>query len=67
MLSKNNLYKKTQNEAKQVPHYGLRKLSIGVASVLLSTTLYFGVNAQADVVSTGNSTNSVTTQEPENS
>lgn len=67
MLSKNNLYKKTQNEAKQVPHYGLRKLSIGVASVLLSTTLYFGVNAQADVVFTGNSTNSVTTQEPENS
>ena len=34
-------------EAKRVPHFGLRKLSVGVASVLLSTTLYFGVTAHA--------------------
>ena len=43
-------------DAKRVPHYGLRKLGIGVASVLLGTTLYFG-NAQAvqaDTVNTGN-------------
>lgn len=37
-----------QDEAKRVPHYGLRKLSVGVASVLLSTTLFFGVSAHAD-------------------
>ncbi|WP_152977248.1 YSIRK-type signal peptide-containing protein, partial [Limosilactobacillus ingluviei] len=34
--------------AHALPHYGLKKLSIGVASVLLSTTLYAGVTAQAD-------------------
>lgn len=37
-----------QDEAKRIPHYGLRKLSVGVASVLLGTTLFFGVSAQAD-------------------
>lgn len=36
------------SDAKKVPHYGLRKLSVGVASVLLSTTLYFGATAHAD-------------------
>ena len=30
--------------AKRVPHYGLRKLSIGVASVLLSTSFYLGAS-----------------------
>lgn len=35
---------------RQKPHYGLRKLSLGVASVLLSTTLYLGTSnvAHAD-------------------
>ncbi len=47
MLSKNNLRNKFQNDSKRVPHYGLRKLSVGLASVLLSTTLYFGLQAQA--------------------
>lgn len=51
MVSKNNFKKIMQDEAKRVPHYGLRKLSVGVASVLLSTTLFFGVRAQADTVS----------------
>lgn len=32
---------------RQQPHYGLRKLSIGVASVLLSTSFYLGVTAHA--------------------
>ncbi|WP_368669261.1 mucin-binding protein [Limosilactobacillus kribbianus] len=43
----------------RVPHYGLRKLGIGVTSVLLGTTLYFGANApaaNADTVS-GNEAN----------
>lgn len=51
MVSKNNFKHKMQDEAKRVPHYGLRKLSVGVASVLLSTTLFFGVNAHADTTS----------------
>ena len=48
MVSKNNFRNKMEAEAKRVPHFGLRKLSVGVASVLLSTTLYFGVTAHAD-------------------
>ena len=52
MVSKNNQYWKQQQEAQRVPHYGLRKLSIGVASVLLSTTLYMGATAHADTVTT---------------
>jgi hypothetical protein len=50
MVSKNNRKFRMQQQAKRRPHYGLRKLTIGVASVLLSTTFYFGmgaVNAQA--------------------
>lgn len=50
MVSKNNTYQKLCQDADRTPHYGLRKLSVGVASVLLSTTLYLGVNAQADTV-----------------
>ena len=47
LVSKNNFRNKMEAEAKRVPHFGLRKLSVGVASVLLSTTLYFGVTAHA--------------------
>ncbi len=56
MLSKNNVHQRIQNEAKQMPHYGIRKLSIGVASVLLGTTLFFGVQAQADTNTPENNT-----------
>lgn len=35
---------------KRRPHYRLQKTTLGVASVLLSTTLYFGINAHADTV-----------------
>ena len=57
-ISKNNLQNKLQQEARQVPHFGIRKLAIGTASVLLSTSLYFGamgrlVQANANVA-TGN-------------
>lgn len=48
VVSKNNAQIKNRYATKQVPHYGIRKLSIGVASVLLSTTLYMGVTAHAD-------------------
>ena len=50
MVGKNNQQNKLQANAKHVPHFGLRKLSIGVTSVLLSTLVYLGGNmaAQAD-------------------
>lgn len=50
MLSKNN---HTQDYGELHRHYALRKLSIGVASVLLSTTIYLGASqltAAADTV-----------------
>lgn len=59
MVSKNNQYWKQQQDAQRVPHYGLRKLSIGVASVLLSTTLYMGVSAHADTVTAPNEATTV--------
>ncbi|MFR0770835.1 MAG: YSIRK-type signal peptide-containing protein [Limosilactobacillus pontis] len=47
---------------REVPHYSLRKLGIGVVSVLLGTTMYFGANntvANADeVVNNDNHNNS---------
>lgn len=67
MVSKNNLKLRDQWTTKQVPHYGLRKLGIGVASVLLSTTIYGVLTAQADVnhtsIATGASTHPVDTNE----
>lgn len=52
-VSKNNIQNKLQADARRVPHWSLRKLSVGVASVLLGTTFYFGMGnaAHADVVS----------------
>mgnify|MGYP005793882865 CR=1 FL=1 len=61
MVSKNNLHLKQTKMADQTPHYGLRKLSVGVASVLLSTTLYLGVTAQADTLPTGDESQSPAT------
>jgi len=59
MVSKNNRQILKQSGAKQTPHYGLRKLSIGVASVLLSTTLYMGATTvYADTVYADNSSES---------
>ncbi len=47
MLSRNNVEQREVLNAKRVPHYSLRKLSIGVASVLLGTSFYFGGNVVA--------------------
>ncbi len=55
-----------QDEAKRVPHYGLRKLSVGVASVLLSTTLFFGVSAHADTTNTDTQTSTDETSQESN-
>ena len=46
-VSKNNFQNKMQAQARQVPHWSLRKLTVGVASVLLGTTFYFGMGAVA--------------------
>lgn len=42
MVSKNNHTLIHHSTANRKSHYGLRKLSVGVASVLLGTTLYWG-------------------------
>ena len=44
MKEENIMYKDKIN------HFSIRKLSIGAASVLLSTTLYFGLNFQTPTV-----------------
>ena len=51
MVSKNNFKNKMEQTAARTPHYGIRKLSVGVASVLISTTLYMGAtSAKADTL-----------------
>lgn len=48
MYSKNNVKMNAEKKAVKAPKYGLAKLSVGVASVLLGTTLvYGGANAKA--------------------
>ena len=64
MVSKNNFKNKMEQTAARTPHYGIRKLSVGVASVLISTTLYMGATtAKAD--SLPNTTTDATTTKPE--
>ena len=64
MVSKNNWQYQQQRQAQRVPHYGLRKLSVGVASVLLSTTLYMGMSAHADTQVKHIPSTTVTTPNP---
>ena len=45
-IGKNNITKKIFKESQRKPHFGIRKLSVGIASVLLSTTLLFGVASE---------------------
>lgn len=48
-IGKNNFKKRLHKDStRRVGHYSLRKLSVGVASVLLSTTLFFGVSGSVD-------------------
>ncbi|WP_295729463.1 mucin-binding protein [uncultured Limosilactobacillus sp.] len=55
MVSRSNLQKKAEQQSTRRPHYGLRKLSVGVASVLLGTTLYLGgVTVEAHAAVTEN-------------
>lgn len=52
--------------SQQIPHYGLRKLGIRVASVLLGTTFYFGgnmANVHADATPAAAGNNDATQQQ----
>ena len=63
MVSKNNIKNKMEQAANRTPHYAIRKVGVGVASVLISTTLYMGANtAKAD--SLPNTATDVTTTKP---
>ncbi len=42
MVGKNNTQLRKQKAAMQKPRYGLRKLTVGFASVLLGTMFVFG-------------------------
>lgn len=55
MMSKKNFKECERQCSDNVQHYGLRKLGIGVASVLLSTTFGLGMAAaaHADTINTG--------------
>lgn len=63
MVSRNNeAMKRRLLSQRQVPHYSLRKLGIGVVSVLLGATMYLGGNssiAKADTNNIDNSDNTV--------
>ena len=45
MVSKNNRIERMEQTAERQSHFGIRKLTIGAASVLLGTTLWLGNNA----------------------
>ncbi|PEG68802.1 mucin-binding protein, partial [Lactobacillus johnsonii] len=49
---------------RQVQHFGLRKLSVGVVSVLLSTSLYFGATSVAHAASGGPNQASTASEAP---
>ena len=46
MVSKNNRIKRMEEVAGRQSHFGIRKLTVGAASVLLGITLLFGANAK---------------------
>lgn len=63
MLSKNNRQLINQMNAQQRQRFGLRKFTVGVASVLLGTTFFLSGVANADTVSAqGNPTTPTTDQ-----
>ena len=63
MLSKNNRQLTNQMNAQQRQRFGLRKFTVGVASVLLGTTFFLNGVANADTVSAqGNPTTPTTDQ-----
>lgn len=64
MVSKNNQWQKRQKEMQTVQHFGIRKLTVGVSSVLLGLS-FMGMaatNVKADTVS-GSQTTEVTAEQ----
>uniref|UniRef100_UPI002870896D YSIRK-type signal peptide-containing protein n=1 Tax=Lactobacillus jensenii TaxID=109790 RepID=UPI002870896D len=51
-VSKNNFKHKMDESANRVQHFGFRKFSVGLPSVLLSTSLYFGASASISKAAT---------------
>lgn len=67
MVSKNNHLLNDRQCKQQKPKFALRKLSIGVASVLLGTTFLMGeANVHADTVTDANQENEVTSKQVQN-
>ncbi|HFI0463732.1 TPA: YSIRK-type signal peptide-containing protein [Streptococcus suis] len=66
MLGKNNQQAKVQKQANKVNRYAIKRLSVGVASVAVSTLLFLGNQAnhvQAQTVSEAETTSQETSQE----
>lgn len=57
MVSKNNRIKKMENAAERQSHFGIRKLTIGAASVLLGTTLWMSNESVVQASDNGNDGN----------
>lgn len=57
MVSKNNRIKKMENAAERQSHFGIRKLTIGAASVLLGTTLWMSNGNVVQASDNGNDGN----------
>ncbi len=57
MVSKNNRIKKMENVAERQSHFGIRKLTIGAASVLLGTTLWMSNGNVVQASDNGNDGN----------
>ncbi|TSO25505.1 YSIRK-type signal peptide-containing protein [Lactobacillus sp. LL6] len=54
MVSKNNHIKRMEEAAERQSHFGIRKLTVGAASVLLGTSLWMGANSATVHADTSN-------------
>ena len=66
MVSKNNRIKKMEKAAERKPHFAIRKLTIGAASVLLGTTLWMSTTASTSHADTNDDANSPESHEESN-
>ena len=66
MVSKNNRIKKMEKAAERKPHFAIRKLTIGAASVLLGTTLWMSTTASTSHADTNDDANSPESHEKSN-
>ena len=63
MVSKNNRIQRIEQTAERQSHFGIRKLTVGAASVLLGTTLWLGNNANVASADTIKDNGEADTQE----